>query len=218
MDYPSSSGLVFDVPDYEQAADMPLAFKNFADSISVAGIESKLNVVVRETNNGGTLEINLEDIGEWANKLHVLFPNVSNNPEKLITLNFKFTVSELPVGWHCSFISVEPDWPVTVAFVDGGTVMTTSDSYNPAIGGLVAPYKMCNLLIVPCHGIWCGDPEGPPEDYQSELALLNVAGAYEGGIPTMTYEATNNILSNFNALSSRDGWETKNITRPEDLV
>lgn len=213
MDYFSPTNeLTWTVPDYDEAANMPLAFQKFADSISVAGIESKLDVVVRETNNGGTLEISLEDAEGWVNKLHVLHANVPNNPDKLITLNFNFPVSQLPVGWHCSFISVEPDWPVTVAFTGGGTVMTTSDSYNPEIGALVAPYKMCNLLIVPCFGLWCEDGA------QDKLALLNVAGAYEGGIPAMTYEATQNILSDFNALSSRDGWETKNITRPEDLV
>ncbi len=210
MDYTSSNGLVFDVPEYEQAADMPLAFQNFADSISVAGIESNLDVVVREIDS--TIEINLEDVDEWGNKLHVIHANTPTDPNKLITLNLTFSVSELPVGWHCSFISVEPDWPVTVFFTGGGTVMATSDSYNPEIGALIAPYKMCNLLIVPCFGLWCENGA------QDKLALLNVAGAYEGGIPAMTYEATENILSNNFNTSSRDGWETKNITRPEDLV
>lgn len=211
MDYTSgTNGLTWDVPAYGEAADMPLAFQNFADSISVAGIESTLDVVVREIDS--TEEISLEDAEGWVNKLHVIHANTPTDPDKLITLNFTFSVSELPVGWHCSFISVEPDWPVTVAFTNGGIVMTTSDSYNPEIGGLIAPYKMCNLLVVPCFGLWCEDGA------QDKLALLNVAGAYEGGIPAMTYEATQNILSDFNALSSRDGWETKNITRPEDLV
>lgn len=210
MDYTSSSGLVFNVPEYEQAADMPLAFQNFADSISVAGIESNLDVEVREID--GTEEISLEDVEGWVNKLHVIHSNTPNDTDKLITLNFTFPVSQLPTGWHCSFISVEPDLPVAVAFTGGGTVMTTSDSYNPEIGALIAPYKMCNLLIVPCFGLWCENGA------QDKLALLNVAGAYEGGIPSMTYEATENILSNNFNISSRDGWETKNITRPEDLV
>lgn len=210
MDYTSSSGLVFNVPEYEQAADMPLAFQNFADSISVAGIESNLDVEVREID--GTEEISLEGAEGWVNKLHVIHSNTPNDPDKLITLNFTFPVSQLDVGWHCSFISVEPDLPVAVAFTGGGTVMTTSDSYNPEIGALIAPYKMCNLLIVPCFGLWCENGA------QDKLALLNVAGAYEGGIPSMTYEATENILSNNFNISSRDGWETKNITRPEDLV
>jgi hypothetical protein len=210
MDYTSSSGLVFNVPEYEQAADMPLAFQNFADSISVAGIESTLDVVVREIND--TEEISLADADDWVNKLHVLHPNVPEDPNKLITLQFLCSVSDLEEGWNFSFICVEPDWRVTIKFAGGGSIMSTSDSLKPYFGVLVPPYKMCNVLVVPCFGNWCQDGA------QTRLALVNVAGGYDGEVPTMSYEATDSILNNDFNISSRDGWETKNITRPEDLV
>ena len=211
MDYTSdTNGLTWDVPDYGEAADMPLAFQNFADSISVAGIESNLDVVVREID--GTEEISLEDAKGWANKLHVLHANVPEDSDKLITLQFLCSVSDLEEGWNFSFICVEPDWKVTIKFAGGGSIMSTSDALKPYFGVLVPPYKMCNVLVVPCFGNWC---QG---DTQTRLALVNVAGGYDGEVPTMSYEATDSILNNNFNISSRDGWETKNITRPEDLV
>ena len=212
MDYTSPiNGLTWDVPAGSEDADLPTAFQRFADSISVAGIQSKLEVNVHKI--GGSVQIgSYSPLSDWEYKLNVIYAEVPDNPKKLLQLEIAKPINDLDVGWHFSFICLEKDFNTTVSTSGGGIAMTTSNSFSPDDGPIVAPFKMATVMIVPCYGDWCYG--------ETKMLLVHTAGAYEGAIPKMTPEARDSIFNanTINNTGDRGIWENSTLTKPEDLL
>ena len=219
MDYTSpNNGLTFNVPAGAENADLPTAFQRFADSISVAGIQSALEVKVHEIDDyveiGGSSIPGqpFSPLSDWEYKLNVIHANDSSNPSEPLRIEILKNINSLPLGWHFSFICLEKNFNTTVSTPGGGIAMTTSNSYSPADGPIVAPFKMATVMVVPCYGEWCGT--------DTQMILVHTAGAYEGAVPKMTPGARDTLFNanTINNTGDRGNWENSTLTKPEDLL
>jgi hypothetical protein len=219
MDYTSPiNGLTWDVPEGKEEADLPTAFQRFADSISVAGIQSALEVKVHKVEDfvdiGASSITNgpYEPLEDWEYKLNVIHAGVPSETDKTLRINIQKSLNDFDLGWHFSFICLERDFNILVSSGAGGIAMTTSNSYNPRGGPMVAPFKMATIMVVPCYGNWCAGYD--------KMFLVHTAGAYDGAIPQMTEEARDNVfnVNSINATGDRGNWEEATLTKPEDLL
>ena len=219
MDYTSPiNGLTWDVPEGSENADLPTAFQRFADSISVAGIQSALEVKVHEIDDyveiGGSSIPGqpFSPLSDWEYKLNIIHANFPDDPKKLLQIQIFKNINLLPLGWHFSFICLEKSFNTIVSMPGGGIAMTTSNSYLPSDGPIVAPFKMATVMVVPCYGDWCyGD---------TQMLLVHTAGAYEGAVPKMTPGARDTLFNanTINNTGDRGIWENSTLTKPEDLL
>jgi len=219
MDYTSPiNGLTFDVPAGSEDANLPVAFQRFADSISVAGIQSALEVKVHEIDDyveiGGSSIPGqpFSPLSDWEYKLNIIHANFPDDPKKLLQIQILKNINLLPLGWHFSFICLEKSFNTIVSMPGGGIAMTTSNSYLPSDGPIVAPFKMATVMVVPCYGEWCAN--------DTQMLLVHTAGAYEGAVPKMTPEARDSIFNanTINNTGDRGIWENSTLTKPEDLL
>ena len=219
MDYTSPiNGLTFDVPAGSEDANLPVAFQRFADSISVAGIQSALEVKVHEIDDyveiGGSSIPGqpFSPLSDWEYKLNIIHANFPDDPKKLLQIQILKNINLLPLGWHFSFICLEKSFNTIVSMPGGGIAMTTSNSLSPTDGPIVAPFKMATVMVVPCYGEWCAN--------DTQMLLVHTAGAYEGAVPKMTPEARDSIFNanTINNTGDRGIWENSTLTKPEDLL